>query len=687
MTNATDPPATSSLQQPTGQPKMPPPVAHHIHEFGELHKSGIVHLPDHDEHDQDDRIPVYGSRVDEASQNRPNRRKHASKTLQGLFRRRSLQQFFYNDVLFRHKQSRTVSREELFLDLVLVAAIATLGHHLREEPLSWKLVENFVLMFAVIYGAWRHIVLLWNYWGVNEDMLDKIGIYFTFVFIFGISLGAYDPFNPTVRMFVAISSFLASFIPLLENFIWARKDKLLKIPSNRTNTVTVGCILSSISLLPLLAAAFVSSERTSKNLFWASIAMQMLATVLPSYIVRFLHRRNSRYSRPAINIEHTAEKLEVLTLIFMGELVISLLSEGARKFSLLFQCPFPNTYVSFTYILIEKGAHTNYPGYVVFLPVHVCVCHCIHLTALVAKKGSSVGQLYFAGFLCTAMLYSFQTLYIQVDNRILRRGKHALRHDVLHGMSWSALHMPYHLSLVLLATGLGFALRDVAFLPTAGDAVEKTILRAADGVKLGEDQFTTSVRWLFSASWAACMIFSALLSISHVAGPRGATRLPRVLVRCSIAVGMMVGMPFTKLEAFNFLAIFAAVAGLLAIIEFVLVQLDRVGLFHSEPYHSDTECKFPSSSEGGSQFDNDLSNTDLEPGQADEDIEADMEALENALRSTDKIDIEAGADMYDEEVPDVVLRALQRRRTRGNQSRLVVRERSERWHKRPHALG
>lgn len=304
-------------------------TAPHIHEFGEL-ETAVVHVQHSNASEQDEHVPVHRS-LDDGPPPKGIRRAHTGRVFRRLFRKRQLLQYFYNDVLFRTRHGRGVSREELFLDLVLVAAIATLGHHLRVSEITWSNIENFLLLFTAIYSAWRQIVLLWNFWGVKEDLFDKICIYFTFVFIVGIAFGAYNPFADKIRSFVSASAFLASFIPIMESAIWASREELLKVRTNRANQVIMGSFFDVISLLPILAAVFVSTEKASKILFWVSLALQTILSILPVYIFQVLHRNVTQYSRPALSIEHVVEKFEVLTMIFLGETVIALLFEGARK--------------------------------------------------------------------------------------------------------------------------------------------------------------------------------------------------------------------------------------------------------------------------------------------------------------------------------------------------------------------
>lgn len=323
----------------------------------------------------------------------------------------------------------------------------------------------------------------------------------------------------------------------------------------------------------------------------------------------------------------------------------------------------------------------------------------MHCLALVAEKGAEIERLYVAGLQCTAMLYSFQTLYIQVDNMILRRGRHALRHDANRGLVWGFVHMVYHLALVLLATGLGIALRDVAF-PLDATTEEKILRAAGSTVKPGVEQFSGNIVWVFTAGWGGSMICSAILSLTHMGGPRAATKWLRLTTRCVIALGLSIGMPFSGMEARSLLGIFSAVSSVMAVTEFVLVQLDRMGLFRSEESrgssmelsgengieddgHSSESCdEGEEEEEDSKEIEQALPNMDMETagaagqsgqsgqsGQGEQSGQSGLMGMGPVLdeEATDMGQVGGGVD-----VPESVARALQRRLTRGNTTRLVA---------------
>lgn len=193
--------------------------------------------------------------------------------------------------------------------------------------------------------------------------------------------------------------------------------------------------------------------------------------------------------------------------------------------------------------------------------------------------------MYLSAMFSTAMLYSLQTLYVQVDGPIQKGGKHAIRHNTWAGFGWGLLHTPYHLFLILFATGLNLNFRDIAVPPTA--EVARNLVRAGteSASKIpGAPHFTTNAQWLFCVGWGGSLISSALIGALHKAGPRAATKGIRLVLRCAVAIGFMVGMPLSDFSATWFQATMAMVTVSMAFTEFVLVQMDRIGYFRSERF-------------------------------------------------------------------------------------------------------
>lgn len=324
MAHDISPAEQAELHSP--QNELPDSHAHHLHEFG--HVDRLVHVAA--SHSSADEIHPVAPVSNKSPLARNERWRRLARR---LYRPRHLMQYFFNDTLYRTRDIRRVSSEELFLDLVIVAAVASLGHELRAQPISWRSVEKFLLLFAAVYQSWRQAVFLWNLWGVHQDLIEKSGIYLTFVSIVGIAIGAHGAFDDGIRPYVAVSAFLATAIPTSGAVVWAFQERLLKNPANRANQLLISGIFVIFSVLPYLAAAFVSTDTAARALYWTAFGIQPFAAYGPYLTYSRLHRKIPNHTRLAFNIELIVEKFEVLTMIVLGETVIGLLFEGNGTYS------------------------------------------------------------------------------------------------------------------------------------------------------------------------------------------------------------------------------------------------------------------------------------------------------------------------------------------------------------------
>lgn len=70
--------------------------------------------------------------------------------------------YFYRIIVIRENNRRHFPREKMFLDLVLVASIASLGHYLKND-VSWLSIQTFLLLYLAIYLACILLVFTRNY--------------------------------------------------------------------------------------------------------------------------------------------------------------------------------------------------------------------------------------------------------------------------------------------------------------------------------------------------------------------------------------------------------------------------------------------------------------------------------------------------------------------------------------------
>lgn len=589
-------------------------TAHHVSEFGEV--ENLVHISGPPRPSVDDVLPAPPlNRKDKLA-----KQERIKRLSQKCFQPRHIHQYWCHETLYRTHGSRSIGSDELFLDLVIVGGLAAIGHELRANYTGWSAVEKFLLLFGAIHNSWKNVVFLWNVWGVNSDLTDKIGIYIIFTSLSFIALGAHGAFGD-LRGYVSISSFVASVVPSLTHCIWSRNEPLLHNPDEAVSYLTLAGLVNTIASVPYLVAAFVTTDRMTRNLYWVALVLNLLALHAARILFNVLHlRRKKPITRVAVNIELMVEKYDILTMIVLGESVIGLLFEAAR-------------------VVLEDG---------------------VRLRTL---YGSAAGA--------TAMLYSLQTLYINVDSPIAKGGKHAIRYNKLLALLWGQFHFPYHAALVLFATGLGLAIHDIALPPTEGGTAEAAdhavnalagVLRVEDDVHAGGAYFGTEERWLFSVGWGASILGSGIIGALHYAGPRAATKRYRFLIRTIVVIAVMVGMPFSHLAAHYYLGVHATVLIVIALAEFIFVQMDKMGFFRSEA------TMFSSSADGIEKMGIDFSDEQDEEDDSDSspDAQTDDEHVEGVVNT-----------VAAEEGHEDLAQALQNRLCKSHTRRLVATSKSK----------
>lgn len=208
---------------------------------------------------------------------------------------------------------------------------------------------------------------------------------------------------------------------------------------------------------------------------------------------------------------------------------------------------------------------------------------------LLAQDDVRVGALFYATFLGVLIVYSIQTLYFNVDNFVVKGAVHPIRHNKWNGMTWGWIHFFYYMALGgFLSTGIGLMLRDIAVLPNeaslelnaatdATDHMLSAVVHASEA-SAGTVQFDKKARWLFSGSWMAVIIISSVMGLLYKAGPRGRTKNYRLIFRIVVVLALGLGMPNVDVSAMTNLSVFAYVSLFFALLEFVCIQMDRIGM-------------------------------------------------------------------------------------------------------------
>lgn len=337
-----------------------------------------------------------------------------------------------------------------------------------------------------------------------------------------------------------MASFLATAIPALSFSLMSYLEPASTNEHNIFNQGVWQGLFMVATVSPYFVAIFIDSERGAKICYWVALVLTQVALTSYIFFYMVLHRNRPKAVRYAVNLEAMIEKFNVLALIVLGESLMAMLFEGSE---------------------------------------------------LLAKDGVKVPAVFNGVFLGAIIVYSIQTLYFNVDNFVVKGAVHPIRHSKWNGLAWAQMHFFYFMALGgFLSTGIGLMLRDIGIPPTSDAAVTasatkegaahmvSTVVRAAGGSTAGIVHFDRKARWLFSGAWMTVMLLSSLMGLLYKAGPRGRTKNSRLILRIVIVLGLGIGMPFTDVPAEANLTIFAYASLFFALVEFICIQMDRIGM-------------------------------------------------------------------------------------------------------------
>jgi Bacterial low temperature requirement A protein (LtrA) len=204
---------------------------------------------------------------------------------------------------------------------------------------------------------------------------------------------------------------------------------------------------------------------------------------------------------------------------------------------------------------------------------------------LVEEPEASIGLMFLATAASVLIVYSMQTIYFNVDQNLGKGSVHAIRHMALAGF---------------VPTGLAKLIKEITLHDKSGPP--------------------SYVRELFSVGWGASFVISGFFSLLHKAGPRERTRNHRICGRIIIVLAVAIGVPFADISAGYQLLIFTLVSAVVAVVEFVLLEADRIGMLVGRPIPSTAPSSIDHSGKDSQEsvVDDDDNSSEMDP---DEDIE------------------------------------------------------------------
>ena len=212
------------------------------------------------------------------------------------------------------KHERKISWLELFYDLVYVAAIAQLTHHLAAH-LSWHELSYSFLLFSLLFWSWVNGSQYYDLHG-NDSIRTRI---FTFLQMLGVAAVAItipDAFEGHHQSF----ALAFSFIQLLITYLWWSVGMFYD-PSHRVfnKYYTINYL---IAFALLIISAF-TSHRTATILWLPALLLNLTPGLTGARtIVTVLKQRGQVFSASAALVE----RFGLFTIIVLAESILGTVS-------------------------------------------------------------------------------------------------------------------------------------------------------------------------------------------------------------------------------------------------------------------------------------------------------------------------------------------------------------------------
>ncbi|KAI9146441.1 bacterial low temperature requirement A protein-domain-containing protein [Paraphysoderma sedebokerense] len=239
---------------------------------------------------------------------------------EALFQRPRIRQYFIGDKLYRENYERKVTWDELFLDLVYVGVIAKIGATLKGD-LSILKLEQFCLLFIPLWANWVEFNFYNNVLG-GSDLFHRFLMLTVVALVSGMGINvkhAFDSDPATNTSNVYIASFL--LCRLLIGLVSVLRA--VYHPKFRHSIVIIQWFKLAESV-PWFLSLFLSRDYQLR-LWWASTILDLLSALQSTILVRFGIKLKYRL---ALNIEHFTERFGLLTIIVIGEMVVSILFDS-----------------------------------------------------------------------------------------------------------------------------------------------------------------------------------------------------------------------------------------------------------------------------------------------------------------------------------------------------------------------
>ncbi|KAI9155844.1 hypothetical protein H9P43_008954 [Blastocladiella emersonii ATCC 22665] len=240
-----------------------------------------------------------------------------------LLRRPLVRQYFVDGVLHRAAKKMHVPWQELFQDLIYVAAIAKAGYVLHHD-MSWAGLARFTLVYIPIFFHWT-MMTLYNNRFVHNDLFHKFYTIVQMLCVTYMASNCANAFDPAPAVNTSAGYLLAVVASMAANMLAHAWVAAANDTVRHHVLVLAGIRVPELSLF--LAAALVPAGSTSQFALWSAA----IGTASVLHLSNGALMRRIRGPVLAVNIEHLAERYGLYVIVVLGEIAVAIIFESTAS--------------------------------------------------------------------------------------------------------------------------------------------------------------------------------------------------------------------------------------------------------------------------------------------------------------------------------------------------------------------
>jgi low temperature requirement protein LtrA len=425
-----------------------------------------------------------------------------------FWKRPVVRQYFHKGLLWRSKKSGEVASFELFTDLLYVGVIGAIGDTASESATSASLL-HYLITYTMSARMWADITNM-NNWFETGDVIQRLCIMLTLLCILGFTTNVANAFESSYTAMVAF--YLGERLLQGIYFLWVAA----LVPTIR------GVMVCQTGLLLITTAMWIASVHTEYpgrlGLMIPAVLLDLFGSMAVTFVMRAIQQFNEsnspkRFARfmnglaihfefyPAFNIEHRVERNNTFVALVFGYSVLAILYQN--RFSVFAS------------------------------------------DAIFGKACLSLIQ-----------AFCFNWMYFEID--LLNMQVHAIRRHYFSAWIWIFGHLPFAMGYTLAAT----AMSNIVLAHDCSNADEGSLGEPYDTRSLAE--VSTGLRWFYCGGLCVALVFSCVISLSHlyrISEDARLTRESRLLVRfaAAIAILLLPVVPVHRLQSLALIGITCSV--------------------------------------------------------------------------------------------------------------------------------